>query len=153
MLNTGVKLFFSLFVFAALTGSIFAQQPPQQQETEDISEEELQMFVDVQMMIQEMNEEVQPKMLETIQEYGFEPQRYIELNQADEMGQEMDADEDEVQRYEQVKESIMDLQQEANDQIAENIEEMGFDMERYNEINMLVQRDPELQQKMMEMMQ
>ncbi len=152
MLNTGVKLFFSLFVFAALTGSLFAQQPPQQ-ETEDISEEELQMFVDVQMMIQEMNEEVQPKMLEAIQDNGFEPQRYIELNQADQMGQEMDADEEEIQRYEQVKESIMDLQQEANDQIAENIEDMGMDMQRYNEINMMVQRDPELQQQMMEMMQ
>jgi len=150
MLNTSVKLFFSLFIITALSATLFAQQ---QEEAIEVSEEELEMFVDAQMMIQEMNEEVQPKMLETIQEYGFEPQRYIELNQADEMGQEMDADADEVERYQQVKESIMDLQQEANEQIAESIEEMGFDMERYSEINMAVQRDPELQQKMMEMMQ
>jgi hypothetical protein len=150
MLNTSVKLFFSLFFITALSATLFAQQ---QEEAIEVSEEELEMFVDAQMMIQEMNEEVQPKMLETIQKYGFEPQRYIELNQADEMGQEMDADTDEVERYQQVKESIMDLQQEANEQIAESIEEMGFDMERYSEINMAVQRDPELQQKMMEMMQ
>lgn len=153
MINTGIKLFCSLFIFAAFSASIFAQIPQQPQgEVEEVTDEELEKFVDIQQMIQEKNSEMQPKMMSTIEENGFETQRYIELNQAEEMGQEMDADEEEVARYQKTKQTIMELQKEANETIVEGIEEKGLTVERYQQINMAIQQDPDLQEKMRDMM-
>lgn len=147
MIYKGFKLVFSLFLLTAFSATVFAQGAT------EVSKEELKKFVDIQLIIQEMNQEIQPMMLEAIEDNGFDPQRYIELNQADEMGQEMDASKDEIERYQMAKESIQELQRDANQQIADSVEESGLDMDRYQEINMAVQRDPQLQAKMMEIMQ
>ncbi|TVR80637.1 MAG: DUF4168 domain-containing protein [Saprospirales bacterium] len=147
MIYKGFKLVFSLLLCTAFSAAMLAQ------DATEVSKEELKKFVDIQLLIQEMNQEIQPMMLEAIQENGFDPQRYIELNQADEMGHEMDASEEEIERYQMAKESILELQQEANQQIADSVEESGLDMDRYQEINLAIQRDPQLQAEMMEIMQ
>src|SRR5690606_7755555 len=58
------------------------QQQQQKQATPDISDEELQKFVDAFQEIQVENQKIQQKMIAEIQEEGMEVQRFSEIQQA-----------------------------------------------------------------------
>ena len=59
------------------------------------------------------------------------------------------------QRLEGVEdpEAANELQVEANEQMIEKVEEAGLDVESFNAIAMAIQNDPDLQQKISQMMQ
>ncbi len=157
-----MKILFSLLVMSALSLSLFAQAPQQQQpqqqqqmqmggDMEEVSDRELKKFVNVQEMIQEKNQEAQPKMIEIIEENEFDIQRFVELSQAAETGGEVDASEEEMSRFSETQEEINNMQREANEEIANGIEDMGLSLERYNEISIAIQQSPQLQQKLQDL--
>jgi len=157
-----MKILFSLLVMSALSLSLFAQAPQQQQpqqqqqmqmggDMEEVSDRELKKFVNVQEMIQEKNQEAQPKMIEIIEENEFEIQRFVELSQATETGAEVNASEEEMARFSEAQEGINTMQREANEEIANGIEDMGLSLERYNEISIAIQQSPQLQQKLQDL--
>nr|MBS0037489.1 DUF4168 domain-containing protein [Saprospiraceae bacterium] len=142
-----MKFLYSLLLMTAFTSSVFSQQ----METDEVTDAELKQFVDVQQMIQEKNQEAQPLMIEIIEENDFEIQRFVELSQSLEAGAEVDASEEEIERFQAAQEKITTMQREANEEIAEGIEEIGLTLQRYNEISMAIQQSPELQSKLQNM--
>ncbi|WP_376693452.1 DUF4168 domain-containing protein [Wenzhouxiangella sp. EGI_FJ10409] len=50
-------------------------------------------------------------------------------------------------------EKARDLQREANEEMTAAVEDAGLDVESFNQIAMAIQNDPELQQKLTEMLQ
>ena len=89
-----------LFVFALITGSAAtAQTPamPQQQKVDvDVSDAELSKFAKAYQGLRMMNQEVNQKMMKTVQDGGLEVQRFNEIHQASQdPNKEVEASEEE----------------------------------------------------------
>ena len=122
----------------------------------DISEEELQLFVDASMNAQQVQQESQGEMLAIAEEEGIEVDTYNEIMQAQQMGQspdELDISASDMESFERASERIQEVEVGMHEQLTLAIEEEGMDMDRFQEINMAVQQDPGLQQQLQMMMQ
>ncbi len=137
------RLFLGLMIFMAFSANLFAQM-----ETPEVEDAELKKFVEIQQMITETQQSIQPKMIEVIQENEFELDRFIEISQAIEHNQEIDATAAEMERFEETENTINEMQTVANQSISDGIEERGLTIERYQEIMMAVQQSPELQNRL-----
>ncbi len=137
------RLFLGLMIFMAFSANLFAQM-----ETPEVEDAELKKFVEIQQMITETQQSIQPKMIEVIQENEFELDRFIEISQAIEHNQEIDATAAEMERFEETENTINEMQTVANQSISDGIEERGLTIERYQEIMMAVQQNPELQNRL-----
>ena len=116
-------------IFAAATALTFSLatiaqeqqsqgQAMQQQETIDVSDQQLEQFADAQMEIATIQQDFSSR-LQNVEE----------------------------------PEKARDLQREANEEMTTAVEEAGLDVESFNQIAMAIQNDPELQQKLTEMLQ
>jgi len=119
----------TLKIFAAATAVTFSLatiaqeqqsqgQAMQQQETIDVSDQQLEQFADAQMEISTIQQDFSSR-LQNVEE----------------------------------PEKARDLQREANEEMTTAVEEAGLDVESFNQIAMAIQNDPELQQKLTEMLQ
>ncbi|MDZ7790022.1 MAG: DUF4168 domain-containing protein [Xanthomonadales bacterium] len=119
----------TLKIFAAATALTFSLatiaqeeqsqgQAMQQQETIDVSDQQLEQFADAQMEIASIQQDFSSR-LQNVEE----------------------------------PEKARDLQREANEEMTAAVEEAGLDVESFNQIAMAIQNDPELQQKLTEMLQ
>jgi thiamine pyrophosphate-dependent acetolactate synthase large subunit-like protein len=129
-------------------------QQQQQQVTPDISDEELQKFVDAYQEIQLENQKIQQKMIAKIQEEGMEVDRFTQIQQAQQNpDQEADMTAEEEKAIQSLMPKLQTIQQESQSVMQERIENAGLTMTRYQEIAQMVQQSPELQQKLQGMMQ
>ncbi len=137
------RLFLSLMIFLAFSANLFSQDA-----NSAVKDSELEKFVEIQEMITVTQQSVQPQMIQIIEDNDFEIQRFIELSQAIEANQEIKATEAEIERFAQTETAINELQTEANNNIADGIEEIGLTVDRYQEIMMAVQQSPDLQNRL-----
>lgn len=130
------------------------QQQQQKQATPDISDEELQKFVDAFQEIQVENQKIQQKMIAEIQEEGMEVQRFSEIQQAQQNpNQEVEMTAEEEKAIENLMPKLQTIQQESQTVMQEKIKSAGLTMNRYQEIAQMIQQSPELQKKLQSMMQ
>ena len=119
----------TLKIFAAATALTFSLatiaqeeqsqgQAMQQQETIDVSDQQLEQFADAQTEISTIQQDFSSRLQEV-----------------------------------EDPEKARDLQREANEEMTAAVEEAGLDVESFNQIAMAIQNDPELQQKLTEMLQ
>ncbi|MDT0686160.1 DUF4168 domain-containing protein [Autumnicola psychrophila] len=154
-----MKKFASLLVFIALIGSVNAiaqtQPMPQQQKVEvDVDNEELAKFAEAYQGLRMVNQEAQQKMVKVVESEGFEIQRFNEMYQTSmNPNEELDASADEMEKYKATVQKIEGMQGEFQDRMEEVITEQGFTMERYEKLAMALQTNPEMQQRMQEMLQ
>lgn len=120
------RLFLALAAIAlglAFTGNVFAQQegefapPPPQAPEVDVSDQQLQQFVDAQGAVSEIQQDFASRL------EGVE-------------------DPEEAQK----------LQGEANEAMVEAVEGSGLSVDQFNEIAMAIQGNPELQQRLSNML-
>jgi len=138
----------------AQVNQVPAQMQQQQQATPDISDEELQKFVDAFQEIQVENQKIQQKMIAEIQEEGMEVQRFSEIQQAQQNpNQEVEMTAEEEEAIESLMPKLQSIQQESQTVMQEKIKSAGLTMNRYQEIAQMIQQSPELQQKLQSMMQ
>ncbi|MGW1456450.1 DUF4168 domain-containing protein [Salegentibacter agarivorans] len=149
-----------LFAFALLgSASVFAQTqqlPQQQQQTVDIdvSDEELSKFADAYQKIRMVNQQAQQEMAKTVEDSGFDIQRFNEIHQASlDPNTEVDATEDELTKHKEVVSEIEGMQGEFQKEMENAISEEGLDVARYEKIAMALQTDTELQQRLQQLMQ
>jgi len=90
----------------------------QQQQTIDVSDQQLEQFADAQTEIASIQQDFSSRLQEV-----------------------------------EDPEKAQDLQRQANDEMTAAVEEAGLDVESFNQIAMAIQNDPELQQKLTEMLQ
>lgn len=153
---------FSLFLAATLFFSINAmaqvpmQQGQQQQQVNtDFSDEELEGFVNVYVKASEIQQENEMVMMQAIEEEDLELERFNEIltsRQNQESVQDINATPEELAAFNKAAEKIMQVQQEAQTEINELIEE-EIGAEKYQQIAMAYQQSPEVQQKVNEMLQ
>ncbi|MFO8234588.1 MAG: DUF4168 domain-containing protein [Bacteroidales bacterium] len=133
------------------------QMPDQMEQGEDIdvSEEELDKFVDAARRVQTINQEVQQDINKTVEDEGMEVERFNEIQRSQQMQQEgeSDATEEEMQQFRNIMEELQNVQTGAEEEMEKAIEDAGLTMQRYQQIAEAAQRDSELMQKLQEKLQ
>lgn len=133
-------------------GGEMQQQPPTDV---DVSEEELQQFVEAASEAQEAQMGLQMEMVEAVEDEGLSVEVYNQIAQAVQMGQdrdEIDVTAEELDQYDLANEKIDEIEQRLEAQISDAVEDAGMSMERFQELNMAIQQDPALQQQVQQMM-
>lgn len=154
--SIGISLFafFAMNTVCAQVNQVPAQMQQQQQVNPDVSDEELQKFVDAYQEIQVENQKIQQEMIAKIKEEGMDVQRFSQIQQAKQNPQQeasMTAEEKEA--LESLMPKLQTIQQESQAVMQEKIESAGLSMSRYQEIAQMIQQSPELQQKLQGMME
>lgn len=136
------------------------QENPMQQEPTaqtEVSDEELETFLDVSSELQEIQMGSQQEMIAVVEDEGLTVEKYNAIAEAEQMGQPTDELEDvsseDLEKYVQASTQIAEMEEELEPEFEQIIEENGMEMDRFQEINMALQQDPALQQRIQEMMQ
>ncbi len=142
-----------------------SQQAPQQNqqvprtnqpamEVKDVSDEELQRFMTASQEVQAFSQQIQQQMIATVEKQGLDVQRFSEIRQSQQNpGNESNATAEEMQKFQTASQEVQKIQSQAQQQMVEKISEAGISEKRYQEISMMVQSNPELQQKFQSMQQ
>lgn len=142
------------FIGAMLLSVTFMTSTFAQSEKVDVSDDELEKFVNVYKVVQTENQELQQGMVEMIEEEGMDVERFNEIHSASSSPEgEVDASSEELATHQKVVNKIEKKQSEFQDRVTELIEEEGLTLDRYQEVFQALQADQELQKKFSEMMQ
>jgi hypothetical protein len=150
------KLAGLFFIFLMGIGTVLAQVPQQlpQQQKNEVSDGEIEQFALAFVEIQNIEQKLQPEMVQAVEEEGIEVQRFNEImNAQQDPNQEVDASEDELKKFAAANREIEDIQNRAQREMLGKIDEAGLTVERYQEIMNALQNDPELQQKLQQIVQ
>lgn len=140
---------FKTFLVCFVTAGIGAFSQVNAQEQVDVSDAELDKIASAYQGIQKVNMEAQQKVMKTVEESGFEANRFNELYQASTTPEKaVDASDDEKEKFGEVMNQIQQMQVGFQKQIEEVIVEEGISMDRYQKIAMALQTDTELQQRL-----
>ncbi|MFO8236426.1 MAG: DUF4168 domain-containing protein [Bacteroidales bacterium] len=155
-----MKKFFSLLAISlgiVLGGTVNAQDfnsgANQNQQQMEISDEELQNFVEASQEIQMLNNELQDKMVELIENSDMGLDRFQEISQMQQQGQDASLSEEEESIMASIQEEMQKEQQAMRPKMDGILEDHGLDAERYMAISRAMQTDEELQQRYQEMQQ
>jgi hypothetical protein len=146
------------------------QEPAQQQQPMDgqmqgqmqqpdinteVSDDELDQFLDASAKAQQVQMGFQQQMISIVEDEGIEVETYIQIAEGLQMGQneeDLNVSEEDMEKFNRASSSIEEVGQEMDSQLETAIEEEGMSIERFQEINMAVQQDPGLQQRLQEKM-
>ncbi len=143
------KLCLSLIVFCvALTG--FSLQA---QEDNALSEKEMEQFAEVFIDIQAISEDAREGMVAALDEVGMSVDRFNEIQQmAQDPSSDLALSDEEEEQLNQANQSIQGIQMDAQQKMQQAILDNGMSVEKYQEIAMQVQTNPDLQQKIQAIM-
>jgi len=143
---------FSLFV----AGSLFAQgqqqpqMPPQQQNlptSSDVSDQEITQLGNAVEALEPIQNETQEKIKTAVEGEDLSFERFQQMMMAmqnPQMAQQVDITDEEKSKIQTLQPTLMQIQTEARQQMSAKIEENGLTMQRYQQIIMGAQQDPEL---------
>lgn len=146
----------ALLIFGATSVQAQFDQPQPEQQVPDVSDEELQTFVDASIQAQQIQTEAQMEMIAIVEEEGLEVDTYNEILQGMQRGEspeELEVSASAIEKFEVVSEIIGEIEQEMEGELISAIENEGMDLQRYQEIFGAIQTNPDLQQKMQQMIQ
>ena len=156
MFNFKKMIAFTAFMLLTAT-TLFAQGMPQMQQqvpdVGEVSDSELRMIVGLFSEIQPIQEAIQLKMIEKVEDEGMEVERFTQIMSALQQGQDAGADEDEMKKFEDLTESLTKMQEEADEAIVELIEDSEIGLERFQNVTMAIQTDPEIQARYIQILE
>lgn len=119
------------------------------------SDEELESFASAVSQVITIQQEGQTQMMEKIEENDLTVQRFNEINmQAQQMPlEEVEATEEEIESFMSASEELETIQMGLEQMLIGAIEDEGITIEKYEEIMAEYQQNPELQQRIQELMQ
>ncbi len=121
----------------------------------EVSDDELDLFLDASARAQEVQMGYQQQMIAIVEEEGIEVETYVQIAEGLQMGQaeeDLNVSEDDMEKFNRASASIEEVGQEMDNQLETAIEDEGMSIERFQEINMALQQDPGLQQRLQEKM-
>lgn len=143
-----------LFALLFATVAIGAQTLPGMEEApppEPVTEEELQGFAIAYGEIQGIQVELDERMSSTLEGSDMESQRFYELNQmAEESGPTEGlpgVSDEEFSEYQDVLADLIVIQDDMQNQMVAVVREVDLTVERFNEIIVIVQQDPDLAER------
>lgn len=124
------------------------QQMQQNPQAQDISDEELEKFVEIDMQLQPMQQQAQQEMIATVEGKGMEVERFQEIAQSQQQGNTADITENELQSFNEINEELSEIDNQLQQDMVAKIKEEGVAIERYQQIAMAVNQDQGLQQRL-----
>ena len=152
-LSTLVLFFAFLFTGTSLQAQVAPPAQPDLLESDDVSEQQVNKFVDAMQIVQKIQQESQPKMLQAIQEVGLNPQQFIQAAQAMQQGKETGLNDEDQEKFETVQKKVQEIQVEANGQIEAKIKEQDLTLQKFNQLFLSYQQNPELKKRIDEKLQ
>ncbi len=93
-------------------------------------------------------------MVDAVKNNGLEVQEFNKIAQAQQdPNADAEVSDEEVQKFESAAQEVQTLQQDMQQQVETAVKQAGLDMNRYNELSLAVNQDPELRQKVEQMKQ
>lgn len=144
------------------------QQAPQQAQpmspegsSMEVDDEEIQRFANAFEAVQSIQKESREQMARAIEQQGLTIKEYNELfrqQQQQNAGGESEMSdsnfsEEKQQQFEQADDRINRIEQEAQSEIEQAITQKGLEVERFEQIWIAVRQDPELQQRVQNVLQ
>ena len=126
------------------------QMPGQMQQKQDIdvSDEEIEKFVDAVKAIQSINQGAQQEMSKKIQDEGMDPQRFQEIQRSQQSQQQnANATEKEMKQYQNIMKEMESVQAGLQEDMKNAIEDAGLTMQRYQQIANAAQSDTTLMKR------
>lgn len=165
----GMKAIFSLCLFIFMAGTAMAQvaepqqeqgvQQPAQQEQQPVrdnfSPEELEKFVDVYVQVVEIQQQNETVMMQAIEQENLDINRFNEILQSQQQQQtatDINATAEEMAAFNNAAQKIMEVQRDANTEMQQVIEQ-DLGIETYEQIVVAYQQNPEVQQRVNELLQ
>ncbi len=144
-------------IFGALfvTATAFAQQqmtPPQPEplSPDEVTEEQLVMLSEITKAGQGIQEEAQQKMQAAIEETSMEYARFEEImmsQQNPQMAGQLNLTDEEQQTIQEVQPQLMQINQAAQQQYMQAIQEAGMDLQTFQQVAQAVQAHPEVAER------
>lgn len=153
IMNISKKIVLTVICSFLAVGSLFAQvqqQPPQQPDlptSSDVSDEELTNLGNAAEALEPIQMETQEKVQAAVEEEDLSFERFQQMMMAmqnPQMADQADITDEEKSKIQTLQPTLMQIQTEARQQMNEKIEEHGLTMQRYQQIIMGAQQDPEL---------
>lgn len=150
------KLILTLICTFLAAGSLFAQaqqqpqMPPQQQNlptSSDVSDEELTNLGDAAEALEPIQVETQEKVRSAVEEEDLSFERFQQMMMAmqnPQMAQQVNITAEEKSKIQTLQPTLMEIQTEARQKMSTTIQENGLTMQRYQQIILGAQQDPEL---------
>jgi len=151
-----MRFFKKNHVVAAIALSfIFMASIPVKANPGGFSDEMLQNFANAVVQVISIQQQGQNEMIEAIEETDMTVQRFNEINmQAQQMPlEDIEASEEELENFQKANEAVEEVQIELEEILIGTIEEEGLSIEKYEEIMAEYQQNPELQQRVQELME
>ncbi len=140
-----------LLVLTMTTMGVMAQTAGEIKKPND---KELKSFVTIVKHLQTIDQQAQQDMVKAIQAEEMDVKRFVAIQRAEaDAKQDAQAGEKEMQKYNSANEKVAKIRNDAQKKIQQHIESSDLTFERYQSISKQVQNDPELTQKVKQMMQ
>ncbi len=122
---------------------------------DDFSDSELESFANAVVQIMSIQQQGQQQMMAVIEEADMTVQRFNEITmQVQEMGvDQVEMSEEEAEVFIILSEEIEQIQINLEDIMIDTIEDEGITIEKYEEIMAAYQQDPELQQRVQQLLE
>ena len=130
-------------------------QPQQPTATADVTDEELNQFIQVSSAVQSVQMEAQMQMVAIVEDEGLEVDVYNQIAEARFTGldeNELEVSSEDMEKFDRAADAISEIELEVESEMTEAIEAEGMLRERFMEINMALQQDPALQQRIQQKM-
>ncbi|TXK71213.1 DUF4168 domain-containing protein [Mesonia sp. HuA40] len=129
-----------------LSANAFAQEA-------QVSDADLAKFAEAYKAVQVENRELQQEMVAYMKKEGMEVQRFQAIQQASvNPNQEVEATPAEMKSYKKVVAKVQEMQPQLQKDMMSIIQDKGLSIERYQQIGAALQQNPELQQKLQNLM-
>lgn len=141
------KLKSSIVCFLMVGITAFAQTA--EQKKVEVSDGELGKIATAFQGVQEVNVQAQQKMMKTVEDNGFEIDRFNELFEASQSPEKKaDASTEEKEKFGVVMNKMQEMQSGFQKQMEDVITKEGISLDRYQEVAMALQTDTKLQQRL-----
>ncbi|MFD2697010.1 DUF4168 domain-containing protein [Mesonia sediminis] len=138
------NVFFAMVML--LSANAFAQEA-------QVSDADLAKFAEAYKAVQVENRELQQEMVAYMKKEGMEVQRFQAIQQASvNPNQEVEATPAEMKSYKKVVAKVQEMQPQLQKDMMSIIQDKGLSIERYQQIGAALQQNPELQQKLQNLM-
>jgi hypothetical protein len=138
-------IFFHLNLSAQQTPDTQNQQT-QQQATNDFNDQELMQFANAAEKVIAIQQETEQKMIQVIEEENLEIDKFNSILKAQQSpdAEEVDASEEEMQAFNNATQKLIQIQNDVQDDMIQAIEAEGLEPQKYQEIMLAYQSDPEV---------
>lgn len=150
------RLSVTVLTLLFFAGAAFAQgqQPPQMPElptSEEVSDDEISLLVTTLNDLGPIEEKAQQRIEEAVEAEDISFARFREMMMAmqnPQMAGEADISDEELMKIQTLQPKLMEIQGEAEQEMIAKIEDNGMTIQRYQQIIMGAQQDPDLMQRL-----